>query len=57
MTVKCDNCGKELQTGDWPFCKGNPEDHTQQWHYGFKEIMTGKFYKDVGSRPDRTRRG
>lgn len=26
--MACDRCGHELQIGDFPFCKGNPSDHT-----------------------------
>jgi hypothetical protein len=26
--MNCANCGKELNIGDWPFCKGNQSDHT-----------------------------
>jgi hypothetical protein len=26
--MSCPTCGKELNFGDWPFCKGNPDDHT-----------------------------
>lgn len=24
----CDRCGKELEIGDFPFCKGDPSGHT-----------------------------
>jgi hypothetical protein len=27
MTI-CDKCGAELRIGSFPFCKGNPADHT-----------------------------
>ncbi len=24
----CEKCGSETQVGDWPWCKGDPNDHT-----------------------------
>jgi len=25
--AKCERCGCRIFAGDWPWCKGNPEDH------------------------------
>lgn len=25
--VRCERCGSWYAAGDWPWCKGNPEDH------------------------------
>lgn len=33
--VECPLCGKELEVGDWPFCDGNPEDHSKDITYHF----------------------
>lgn len=26
--MACERCGRELQIGDFPFCKGSPDDHS-----------------------------
>jgi hypothetical protein len=26
-TTHCDTCGGEIRLGDYPFCKGNPDNH------------------------------
>jgi hypothetical protein len=27
---KCEVCGGGVEAGDWPFCKGNPQDHVRE---------------------------
>lgn len=33
MHETCDRCGGEIHVGDFPFCKGNPQDHVIQTHH------------------------
>lgn len=33
--VHCDKCGGEVRVGDWPFCKGDPKEHSKSWKFGF----------------------
>jgi hypothetical protein len=42
MACVCDDCGKSLLVGDWPYCGGNPRKHTntQQERMG----MLGEFH-------------
>jgi hypothetical protein len=31
----CDKCGGTVHIGDWPFCKGGPDDHRPGGGFGF----------------------
>ena len=32
--MKCDDCGGEVNVGDWPFCKGDPSKHVPARNFG-----------------------
>jgi hypothetical protein len=37
---QCERCGRQLAAGDWPWCKGSPEDHARPhygWHFAAKD--------------------
>lgn len=47
--MKCDDCGKELQIGDWPFCNGDSANHEPAKRFNYDAIKP-YFDEDITER-------